>query len=174
MKSLERIIETLLYQSRWLLAPIYLGLAVLLAFLVVVFFKDLFHLAPKLWELKETDVILAALTLIDLALVASLVVMVVISGYENFVSRIDLEDGEEKLSWVGKLDSGTLKLKVSSSIVAISSIHLLKAFMNAKQTSNETLMWLILMHLTFVLSALLMAVIDRYLTKHSGAPDDGH
>lgn len=100
--------------------------------------------------------------------------MVVISGYENFVSRIDLEDGEEKLSWVGKLDSGTLKLKVSSSIVAISSIHLLKAFMNAKQTSNETLMWLILMHLTFVLSALLMAVIDRYLTKHSGAPDDGH
>ncbi|PJK28044.1 TIGR00645 family protein [Minwuia thermotolerans] len=164
MKSFERIVETLLYQSRWLLAPIYLGLSVLMIFLVVVFVKDLIHMVPRLLEMSETDAILAALTLIDLALVASLVVMVVISGYENFVSRIDIGEGGERLAWVGKLDAGTLKLKVASSIVAISSIHLLKAFMNVKETPSDKLMWLVVIHLTFVVSALLMAFIERYLT----------
>ena len=89
--------------------------------------------------------------------------MVIVAGYENFVSRMDLTEGEEKLAWVGKLDAGTLKLKVASSIVAISSIHLLKAFMDVREIPNDKLLWLVVIHMTFVVSALLMAVIERFL-----------
>lgn len=164
-KRAERTVERLLYQSRWLLVPIYLGLSLLLIFLTVVFLSDLFALVPTLVRLSEKDAILATLSLIDLALVGSLVVMVIIAGYENFVSKIDLADADERLSWVGKLDAGTLKLKVASSIVAISSVHLLKAFMDVDKIPNDKLMWLVIIHLTFVLSALLMALIERMLER---------
>ena len=163
LKKLEGMIEWLLYHSRWLLVPIYLGLALLLVMLTLVFLSDLAELAPLVLELSERDAILATLTLIDLALVGSLVVMVIVAGYENFVSRMDLTEGEEKLAWVGKLDAGTLKLKVASSIVAISSIHLLKAFMDVREIPNDKLLWLVVIHMTFVVSALLMAVIERFL-----------
>jgi len=166
---MENAVEKLLYYSRWLLVPMYVGLALLLLVLTATFAAELIHLVPRLFALSEKDAILAALSLIDLVLVGSLVVMVVISGYENFVSRIELADGDEKLAWVGKLDAGTLKLKVASSIVAISSVHLLKAFMNATETPNDKLLWLVVIHMTFVVSALLMAVIERYLVAHGGA-----
>ena len=97
------------------------------------------------------------LSLVDMSLVGGLTIMVMLSGYENFVSRIDIDDGEEKLSWLGKLDAGSLKQKVAASIVAISSIHLLQIFMNATQIDNTKLMWYVIMHLTFVLSAIGMA-----------------
>lgn len=164
---METVVEKILYYSRWLLVPMYMGLAVLLLFLTVIFVTDLIELVPQLLSLSEKDAILAALSLIDLTLVGSLVVMVVISGYENFVSRIDLAESDEKLAWVGKLDAGTLKLKVASSIVAISSVHLLKAFMNVGETPNDKIMWLVIIHLTFVISALLMAVIERHLMFHT-------
>jgi uncharacterized protein (TIGR00645 family) len=96
-----------------------------------------------------------------MALVASLLVMVMFSSYENFVSRIDVEGSKEALDWMGKLDAGTLKIKVAVSIVAISSIHLLQAFMNAQQIGNDKLMWYTIMHLTFVISALLLGVLDK-------------
>ncbi len=163
MRPLEKPIELFLYRSRWLLVPIYAGLAVLLVFMTVVFVSDLVELVPQLLKLSEKDAILAALSLIDLALISSLIVMVVISGYENFVSRLDLDQDDERLAWVGKLDAGTLKLKVASSIVAISSVHLLKAFMNAEQIENDKLLWLVVIHLTFVVSALVMAFIEKYL-----------
>ncbi|MGD2081856.1 MAG: TIGR00645 family protein [Chromatiales bacterium] len=147
----------------------YLGLAVLLMLLTLGFVSDLISMVPKVAALSEKDIILATLSLIDLVLVASLVVMVIISGYENFVSRIELAESDEKLSWVGKLDSGTLKLKVASSIVAISSVHLLKAFMNVQQIPNDKLIWLVAIHMTFVVSALLMAVIERFLLHEAGA-----
>jgi uncharacterized protein (TIGR00645 family) len=105
--------------------------------------------------------ILVVLALIDLSLVASLVVMVMFSGYENFVSRLDVRDSGDKLDWLGKLDAGTLKLKVAASIVAISSIHLLQAFVNIPQIPNDKLMWYVVIHLTFVVSALLLGVLDR-------------
>ena len=164
---METVVEKILYYSRWLLVPMYMGLAVLLLFLTVIFVKDLFELVPQLLSLSEKDAILVALSLIDLVLVGCLDVMVVISGYENFVSRIDLAESDEKLAWVGKLDAGTLKLKVASSIVAISSVHLLKAFMNVSETPNDKIMWLVIIHMTFVVSALLMAVIERYLMFHT-------
>ena len=112
--------------------------------------------------------VLAVLAMIDMVLVASLVVMVMFSGYENFVSRIDVDD-EDKLGWLGKYDSGTLKLKVAASIVAISSIHLLRAFVNAPQIPNDKLMWYVIIHLTFVVSAVLMAVMDKLsFSDHRG------
>ncbi|TCT20670.1 uncharacterized protein (TIGR00645 family) [Thiobaca trueperi] len=158
---LERIIERLLYASRWLLAPIYLGLSLTLIAVAIKFFQEAYHLLGHIFGMAESSVVLTTLALIDLSLVASLVVMVMFSGYENFVSRIDLREEDEKLDWLGKLDAGTLKLKVAASIVAISSIHLLQAFVNIPQIPNDKLMWYVIIHLTFVFSALLMGVLDR-------------
>jgi len=158
---LERAIEKLLFSSRWILAPIYIGMSLALFALGVKFFQEVFHVLGHIWAMKESEVVLTILALVDLVLVASLVVMVMFSGYENFVSRIDIDDDAEKLGWLGKLDAGTLKLKVAASIVAISSIHLLRAFMNAPQISNDKLMWYVIIHLTFVVSAVMMGVLDK-------------
>jgi len=164
---IERTAENLLYASRWLLAPIYMGLSLALIILGVKFFQEVIHAFPVMLTLKETEVVLMTLSLIDMALVGGLLVMVMLSGYENFVSRIDIEEGQEKLSWLGKMDSGSLKQKVAASIVAISSIHLLKAFMNAHQIDNDKLMWYVIIHITFVLSALGMAYVDKMNKYHN-------
>ena len=158
---MERLIEKTLFASRWILAPIYLGLSLALVALGIKFFQEVFHVLSDIVAMSEADTVLTILAMIDMVLVASLVVMVMFSGYENFVSRIDLDDNTEKLGWLGKYDSGTLKLKVAASIVAISSIHLLRAFMNAQQIPNDKLMWYVIIHLTFVVSAVLMALMDR-------------
>ena len=162
---LERVIENVLYASRWILAPIYLGLSAGLVLLGIKFFEEVLHALPSVLTFKETDLVLLILSLVDMALVGGLLVMVMLSGYENFISSIDIKDGREKLTWLGKLDSGSLKQKVAASIVAISSIHLLQAFMNAQRISNDKLMWYVIIHLTFVLSALGMAYVDK-MNKH--------
>lgn len=162
---MERLLENSLYASRWLLAPIYLGLSIAVLLLGIKFFQEAIHTLPLVFSLKEADLVLVVLSLVDMALVGGLMVMVMLSGYENFVSQIDIDDSKEKLSWLGKLDSGSLKQKVAASIVAISSIHLLKAFMNAQQIPNDKLMWYVIIHLTFVLSAMGMALVDR-MNKH--------
>ena len=162
---MERTLESLLYASRWLLAPIYLGLSLALLALGVKFFQEVLHIFPYLLGIKETDLVLIVLSLVDIALVGGLIVMVMLSGYENFVSAIDIKEGDEKLDWLGKLDAGSLKQKVAASIVAISSIHLLKAFMNATQIDNDKLMWYVIIHITFVLSAMGMAFVDL-LNRH--------
>jgi uncharacterized protein (TIGR00645 family) len=162
---MERLIERLLYASRWLLAPIYLGLSLALLVLAVSFFNELSHALKHVFELSESDIVLALLALVDLSLVAGLIVMVMLSGYENFVSKIDTDGEGEKLGWLGKLDAGTLKLKVAASIVAISSIHLLRAFMDAQKIDNDKLMWYVIIHLTFVVSAVMMGVLDRITSK---------
>jgi uncharacterized protein (TIGR00645 family) len=166
----ERFIERTLFASRWLLAPMYLGLSLALVTLSIKFFIELFHSLTHVIELSEADVVLSLLGLVDLTLVAGLVVMVMFSGYENFVSRIDLTGEGDKLGWLGKLDAGTLKLKVAASIVAISSIHLLRVFMDANQISNDKLLWFVIMHMTFVFSAVLLGVLDR-MTARSHAHD---
>jgi uncharacterized protein (TIGR00645 family) len=161
---IERTIEKLLYVSRWILAPIYLGLSAGLV-LGINFFEEVLHALPSVLTLKETDLVLLILSLVDMALVGGLLVMVMLSGYENVISRIDISEDQEKLSWLGELDSGSLKQKVAASIVAISSINLLQAFMNAQRISNDKLMWYVIIHLTFVLSALGMAYVDK-MNKH--------
>jgi len=162
---MESLSEKILYASRWLLAPIYLGLSLGLLLLGLKFFQEVFHVLPLIFSIKEADLVLIILSLIDLALVGGLIVMVMLSGYENFVSNIDLEEGKEKLSWLGKMDAGSLKQKVAASIVAISSIHLLKKFMNAQSIDNDKLMWFVIIHLTFVVSAIGMAYVDK-MNKH--------
>ncbi len=156
----ERYFEKLLFAARWLLAPVYLGLSLALIALALKFFQETIHLLSNIQSIAESDLVLAVLAMIDLSLVGSLIVMVMFSGYENFISRIEAE-GTDALGWLGKLDAGTLKLKVATSIVAISSIHLLRIFMEAPQVPNDKIFWYVALHLTFVVSAVLMGVLDR-------------
>jgi len=124
-----------------------------------------FHVIPNVFALTESDLILVILSLIDMALVGGLLVMVMISGYENFVSQLDIDTNKEKLSWLGTMDSTSLKMKVAASIVAISSIHLLRVFMDARNIETQYLMWYVIIHMTFVVSAFAMGYLDK-LTKH--------
>jgi uncharacterized protein (TIGR00645 family) len=158
---IENAIERLLFASRWLLAPVYLGLSLALVALGVRFFIEVFHVLGGIVSMSESDLVLTLLSMIDLVLVGSLIVMVMFSGYENFVSRIDHDAGSDAPAWLSKLDSGTLKLKVAASIVAISSIHLLRVFMDAQQIANDKIMWYVILHLTFVISAVLLGVLDK-------------
>ena len=161
MKAVESFVERTLFSLRWLLAPLFIGLAAAVLALGIKFFQELLHIFTHILALSEAALVLSILSLIDLSLVGSLIVMVMFSGYENFVSRMDLPDDSDKLDWLGKLDSNSLKLKVAVSIVAISSIHLLGKFMEAETISNDKLLWYTIIHLTFVLSALLLGVLDR-------------
>ena len=153
------------YASRWLLAPIYFGLSLGLLALALKFFQEVVHVLPNVFALSEADLILVILSLIDMSLVGGLLVMVMISGYENFVSQLDIDESKEKLNWLGKMDSSSLKMKVAASIVAISSIHLLRVFMDAQNISTDYLMWYVIIHMTFVVSAFCMGYLDK-LTKH--------
>ncbi len=163
---MEKIVESVFYASRWLLAPIYFGLSFALVLLTLKFFQEVIHIFPLVFSSSEADLVLVILSLIDLSLVGGLLVMVMFSGYENFISKIDLDEKKEKLSWLGKLDAGSLKQKVAASIVAISSIHLLKIFMNAEAYATEKLKWYVIIHMAFVLSAIGMAAIDKFNSKH--------
>ena len=136
--DLESLLERFLYASRWLLA------------LGIKFFQEVIHIFPQILAIKESQLILALLTLIDLTLVGSLIVIVMFSGYENFVSQLNITEDTEKLDWLGTHDYGSLKMKVASSIVAISSIHLLKVFMDVERINNEKIQWYVVIHLTLV------------------------
>jgi uncharacterized protein (TIGR00645 family) len=162
MKKLEHLVESVILASRWLLVVFYLGLAIALGLYAVSFLRKLYDFTTKVLVVEETDAILKMLALIDAALVASLVVMVIISGYENFVSRFDNADSE--VSFLGKIDAGSLKIKVASTIVAISSIHLLQIFLNIASYTDNQVMWLTIMHMAFVVSALFLAYIDRVMS----------
>ncbi len=169
MKQVEHFVEAVILASRWLLVVFYLGLAVALAIYAVSFGGKLAQFVSKVFVLEDTDTILKMLGLIDAALVASLVVMVIISGYENFVSRFD--NAKDDLSLLGKIDTGSLKVKVASTIVAISSIHLLQVFLNVSQYSDTQLLWLTAMHMAFVFSALFLALIDKVMSQNKKHKD---
>ena len=150
---------------RWLLAPVYFGLSLGLVALTIKFFQEIFHILPHIFSVSESDMILTLLSLVDMTLVGGLLVMVMFSGYENFVSQLDINEGKEKLSWLGKMDATSLKNKVAAPIVAISSIHLLRVFMDAKNVPDNKLMWYVIIHLTFVLSAFVMGYLDKISKK---------
>lgn len=162
---LERAIEKSIFASRWILAPVYLGLSIALMMLGIKFFQEALHVILYVFTMEEAELVLTLLAMIDLVLVGSLIVMVMFSGYENFVSQLDVASESDKLGWLGKLDAGTLKLKVAASIVAISSIHLLRKFMEIEGIPNDKLVWYVVMHLTFVVSAVLMGVLDRMVFR---------
>jgi len=163
IKKAERGFETVLFNSRWLMAPFYFGLIVCLAVLLYKFVAELIHFIMHAPMAKEADIILGALSLIDLSLTGNLILIVVFSGYENFVSRIDPGGHPDWPEWMTKVDFSGLKQKLLASIVAISAIQVLKAFMALDTAINtEKLMWLAGVHLVFVVSALLMALSDRW------------
>ena len=172
MKKLEHFIESIILASRWLLVVFYLGLTLALGLYAVSFASKLYEFVSKLFAMDETDTILKMLALIDAALVASLVVMVIIAGYENFVSRFDNAEGQ--VDWLGKIDAGSLKIKVASTIVAISSIHLLQVFLNSQEYTDGQIMWLTIMHMAFVVSALVLAYIDRVMAGTNKSKGTDH
>ena len=157
---MEVFFERLMYAARWLLAPIYIGLSAALLALAIKFFQEVFHILPHVLELAEADLILGILSLIDMGLVGGLIVMVMFSCFDIFVSALNIGEHTEKLEWLGKMDAGSLKNKVAASIVAISSIHLLRVFMELQTIPDSKLLWYVVIHLTFVLSAVVMAKID--------------
>ncbi len=165
LEKIEDSLEKIMYASRWILAPIYVGMSLGLIALFLKFFEELYHLLPHLLDISEDTLVLKLLTLIDLSLVGSLIVIVMFSGYENFVSRLNLSDSTEKLNWLGTHDYGSLKIKLASSIVAISSIHLLKVFMNVENVSNDKILWYVIIHMSLVVSAIMLGYLDK-ITKH--------
>jgi uncharacterized protein (TIGR00645 family) len=164
-QAMERFLEKAMFSSRWLMAPFYVGLVGALVLLLVKFVQELVHLAPHIFDMKESDAILGILTLIDMSLAGNLLLIVIFSGYENFVSKIHVDNHEDKPDWMGKVDFSGLKLKLIASIVAISGIQLLKQFMNVSNVPKEDLMWLVIVHLTFVLSGVMLAIMDYITVK---------
>ncbi len=160
----EKILESILFNSRWILAPVYIGLVISLLMLLTAFVTEIIHTVPQLIGMKTEVVILTVLSLIDLSLALNLVLIVMFSGYENFVSRIDTGDSEDRPQWMGTLDFSGMKMKLIGSIVAISAISLLRAFMTL--TSGDTpldearLRWMVILHLTFIASGVLFAAMD--------------
>ena len=163
--SLDRQIERSLFASRWLMAPFYIGLVVALLVLLLKFVQEIIHFVPHVFISPESDVLLFVLTLIDLSLTGNLLVMVIFAGYENFVSHIDVAEDAHRPTWMGTIDFSGLKIKLIGSIVAISGIHLLKQFMNVEAVNKEDLKWLLLTHAAFVISGVLLAVMDYYAYK---------
>lgn len=162
--QLERILETAIFNARWLIAPIYVGLLVALGALVISFVREAWQELSHLFALNLQETIMLCLSLIDASLVANLLLLVVFSGYENFVSKIDTGESVDRPDWMGVIDFGSVKMKLITSIVAISTIALLRAFINMTEgglVNHEGMVWLIAIHLTFVLSGLLLALMDR-------------
>ncbi|MDG4575875.1 MAG: TIGR00645 family protein [Defluviicoccus sp.] len=169
---LERPIERLIFASRWIMAPFYLGLAATLVLLLVKFALHLIEAVPALLGMSDSDLILVILSLIDLCLVGNLLIIVMFSGYENFVSKLDAREHPDWPEWISKIDFGGLKLKLVASIVAISAITLLKSFMDVNKVTPEQLKWQVIVHLTFVVSGVLLALMDWLADRsHTG---EGH
>lgn len=176
---LEKPIEKAIFFSRWLMVPFYLGLLASLSVLIITFLKELSHLLTHAFEASESDIILGVLALIDLSLAANLVLIVVFSGYENFVSKINAEGHPDWPDWMTKVDFPGLKQKLMASIVAISAIQLLKAFMHIDTSStgtfnSEALMWLVIVHMVFVVSGVILAWTDAISSKSHDEAGKGH
>jgi uncharacterized protein (TIGR00645 family) len=160
----ERGLERTIFATRWLLVPFYLGLVVGLLLLVVMFFKKTVKLAGMIWWAEKPDLVLGLLSLVDLSLMANLLVMVILAGYESFVSHLDI--GSARLAWMGRISFGDLKLWLVASIVAISAVHLLEDFMEVSQVSDRHLAWRLSIHIAFVVSGVLLACMSRIMGRH--------
>lgn len=169
MKQGEAFFESLMFRSRWLLAPFFFGLLVAIGAMLVKFMKQLVALLMALFGGADHDIIVPVLALIDSALIASLLLIIAFSGYENFVSKIGVGKHEDRPAWMGKVGFSDLKIKLMGAIVAISAVELLKAFINADQFTNTQLGWRVGIHLTFVISGVLFAITDR-ISEGRGAP----
>ena len=166
-KPLERALERVIFASRWVLAPFFLALALSLVALLVKTIQHMVHFVGHFADMTESNVILNVLSVVDLTLTGSLIVIVIFSGYENFVSRIDVTEHSDWPEWMSRIDFTGLKLKLMSSLVAISGIQLLRQFMELQDVSDRDITWTVVIHFTFILSCLFLAVTDWLSpTKH--------
>ncbi len=168
MKRFELLLEMLIFNSRWLLAPFYFGLVLAICVLLIKFGKDFLHLLSLVSGDDSSGIMIGILSLVDIALISNLLIIIIFAGYENFVSKIDTGDHEDRPEWMGKVGFSDLKIKLIGSIVAISGIELLKAFMHVETMTNEELAWKVGIHLTFVVSGLLFALMDHLSGRHHG------
>ncbi|MBX3590186.1 MAG: TIGR00645 family protein [Burkholderiaceae bacterium] len=168
MKRFETAMESVLFRSRWLLAPFFFGLIVAILALLLKFAKELLSLVTGLLAMNGSELIVSILTLVDAALIASLLLIIAFSGYENFVSRIGVGEHEDRPAWMGKVGFADLKIKVMGAIVAISAVELLKGFINVDDYTNQELAWKVGIHVTFVVSGVLFAITDRIAEGKGG------
>jgi uncharacterized protein (TIGR00645 family) len=161
MNRLSKVIEAVLFGGRWLLLPVYIAMTVLLGMLVAYFLVELAHAVPGLLAMSENDLMILTLSLIDLSLTANLVVLVILSGYENFVLRIITPANDRRPEWLTRIDFTGLKLKLLGSITVIAAVHLLGSFLTVDQQSERNLLWQVVIVLVFALLGLLLAYTDR-------------
>lgn len=167
MKAFELLLERFIFNSRWLLVPIYVGLVLTIGLLLVKFFKEFVQLVPQvLFGSNGTATVVGVLALVDVALVANLLVIIIFAGYENFVSRIDVNERVEKPQWMGQVDFSDLKIKLIGSIIAISSIEMLRLFVQVEGAPSEEMLWKVIIHAALVFSGVLFALMDRIGGKH--------
>lgn len=165
MKRIESLLEKTIFASRWILAPFYLGLSLSLLVLLYEFIHEIVDFIKIVNSTDIAGVLLFILSLVDISLAGNLLIIVIFSGYENFVSKIDVKNHEDKPDWMGHVDFTDLKIKLISSIVAISGIHLLKIFMNLNNYDKEKIMMYVVVHLSFVISGVLLALMDYIMSK---------
>lgn len=163
MKGIVRSLEGIIFASRWLQAPLYLGLIIAQGAYVYRFMVELAHLVTQAGQLSESDMVLIILGLIDVVMVANLLIMIIIGGYETFVSRLELEDHPDQPEWLSHVNAGVLKVKLATALIGISSIHLLKSFINAANLPDRALFWQVAIHLAFLVSALAVAYTDKVM-----------
>lgn len=162
----SNLLSTIIFTSRWLQLPLYLGLIVAQAVYAVLFLKEVWHLVMHIGDFTETTVMLTVLSLIDVVMVSNLLIMVIIGGYETFVSRLGIEGHPDEPEWLDHVNAGLLKVKLAMALISISSIHLLKTFIEADNKAESTIMWQVIIHTAFLLSALVMAWVDK-ISSHS-------
>ncbi len=168
MSNTVKHLETFIFASRWIQAPLYLGLIVAQIIYCWLFMVELSHLVHGAFtgnNFTEVEVMLVVLGLIDVVMIANLLIMVIVGGYETFVSRLDLEEHPDQPEWLSHVNAGVLKIKLSTAIIGISSIHLLKTFINAENLSEHTIKWQVIIHVVFLISALAMAIVDKTMTQ---------
>ena len=163
------VIEGFIFFSRWFQTPLYLGLILAQLFYVIEFSRELWRMCVQFRELTETTMMLGVLGLVDVVMVSNLLMMVIIGGYETFVSKLDLAGHPDEPEWLSQVNANVLKVKLAMAIIGISSIHLLRTFIEADQMSAKDLLWKTLIHLTFVGSAIALALIDR-MSHYENAP----
>lgn len=165
MSNTTKALGSFIFWSRWLQLPMYLGLIVALGIYSYKFLLKLWDLTVNLGILKEDDILLNVLSLIDVVMIANLLVMVIIGGYEIFVSRLDVQDHRDQPEWLAHVDAGVLKVKLGMALITISSIHLLRSFIDAGNISEHTLKWEVIIHMVLVISAGFIAATDWMINK---------
>lgn len=168
LENVERKLPKLIFLSRWLQAPLYVGLIVVLIVYVYGFGVGLLHLIDSAHTFKDSDIMLQALDLIDVVMIANLLIMVIVGGYETFVSKLNLQNDPDHPEWLDEVDAGTMKIKLALALLSISSIHLLRTFIDPVGLTNYNIMWQVIIHLTLVVSTIAIAFTNKMIVTTKG------